>query len=205
MLAIIDYGAGNLRSVQKACQFVGADAQITSDKNKILSADHVILPGVGAFGDCMAQIKKQGIDQCVREVIDKNTPFLGICLGLQLLFESSEETPGSTGLGIFKGSNVKIPKADGLKIPHMGWNSLSFPKESPLFKGIDDGSFVYFVHSYYMQPEDKSIISATCDYSTTLPVALSHNNIYATQFHPEKSGEVGLKILKNFISLGGDL
>lgn len=205
MLAIIDYGAGNLRSVQKACEYIGVDAQITSDKNKILSADHVILPGVGAFGDCMSQIKNLGIDQCVSEVIEKKTPFLGICLGLQLLFESSEESPGVDGLGIFKGGNIKIPGADGLKIPHMGWNSLSFPKESPLFKGIDDGSFVYFVHSYYMQPDDKSIVSATCEYSATLPVALSCGNIHATQFHPEKSGEVGLKILKNFIELGGAL
>ncbi len=204
MLAIIDYGAGNLRSVQKACEAAGAEALITSDKNIILSADHVILPGVGAFGDCMSNIKTQNLDDCVREVVSNGTPFLGICLGLQLLFESSEESPKADGLGIFKGSNVRIPQTYGLKIPHMGWNSLSFPKESPLFKGIDDGSFVYFVHSYYMQPEDKSIISATCEYSATLPVALSRGNVHATQFHPEKSGEIGLKILKNFISIGGD-
>ncbi len=204
MLAIIDYGAGNLRSVQKACEAAGAEALITSDKNLILSADHVILPGVGAFGDCMSNIKTHNLDDCVREVVSNGTPFLGICLGLQLLFESSEESPKADGLSIFKGNNARIPQRDGLKIPHMGWNSLSFPKESPLFDGIADGSFVYFVHSYYMKPHDKSIISATCEYSTTLPVALSHGNVHATQFHPEKSGEVGLKILKNFISLGGE-
>lgn len=202
MLAIIDYGAGNLRSVQKACELIGADAQITSDTEKILSADHVILPGVGAFGDCMSSIRGRGIDKCIYKVVEKGTPFLGICLGLQLLFEGSKESPKVSGLGIFDGEIVKIPESSDLKIPHMGWNSLSFPKASPLFNGIDENSFVYFVHSYYMQPTDKSIISATCEYSATLPVALSQGNIHATQFHPEKSGDVGLKILKNFIEMG---
>ncbi len=204
MIAIIDYGAGNLRSVQKACEFVGANAVITSDKAEILGADRVILPGVGSFGDCMASIRSGGIDTCIFEVLEKKTPFLGICLGLQLLFDESEESPGVKGLGVLKGKIVKIPQNDDLKIPHMGWNSLTFPKSSPIFNGIDEKSFVYFVHSYYMQPEDASIIAAECDYSAKLPVALSTGNIFATQFHPEKSGKIGLKILQNFVSLGGD-
>ncbi len=203
MIAIIDYGAGNLRSVQKACEYIGADAIITSDKNKILSADHVILPGVGAFGDCMSAITNSGLFETIHKVIEKGTPFLGICLGLQLLFEESEETPDTKGLSVFKGKIVKIPEKPGLKIPHMGWNSISFPKQSPLFEGICENSFVYFVHSYYMKPENDDIVCATCDYSENLPVALSFNNVHATQFHPEKSGEVGLKILKNFVSMGG--
>ena len=203
MIAIIDYGAGNLRSVQKACEFIGADAIITSDKNIIKSAERVILPGVGAFGDCMKSIESHDLFDTIHQVCEIGTPFLGICLGLQLLFEESEETPGAKGLGIFKGKNVLIPKKPCLKIPHMGWNSLSFKKESPLFKDIPENSFVYFVHSYYMEPEDKSIISATCNYSEELPVALSKDNVHAVQFHPEKSGETGLKMLSNFIQGGG--
>lgn len=205
MIAIIDYGAGNLRSVQKACEYNGATAVVTSDKDKIKSASRVILPGVGAFGDCMESIKKYDLLDCIRNVCESGTPFLGICLGLQLLFENSEESPNADGLSIFKGKNIKILKKDGLKIPHMGWNSLHIEKNSPLFKGIDDGSFVYFVHSFYMCPEDKSIISATCNYSENLPVALWSGNINAVQFHPEKSGSTGLKMLKNFIDFGGDI
>ena len=205
MIAIIDYGAGNLRSVQKACEYNGASAIITSDKNKIESASRVILPGVGAFGDCMESIKNYNLYDCIHKVCENGTPFLGICLGLQLLFEKSEESPKADGLAIFKGKNIRIPKKDGLKIPHMGWNSLNFEKEVPLFKGVENGSFVYFVHSFYMCPEDKSIISATCNYSENLPVALSYNNINAVQFHPEKSGSTGLKMLKNFIDFGGDI
>ena len=205
MIAIIDYGAGNLRSVQKTCEYNGATAVVTSDKDKIKSASRVILPGVGAFGDCMESIKKNDLLDCIRNVCESGTPFLGICLGLQLLFENSEESPNADGLSIFKGKNIKIPKKDGLKIPHMGWNSLHIEKNSPLFKGIDDGSFVYFVHSFYMCPEDKSIISATCNYSENLPVALWSGNINAVQFHPEKSGSTGLKMLKNFIDFGGDI
>ena len=205
MIAIIDYGAGNLRSVQKACEYNGATAVVTSDRDKIKSASRVILPGVGAFGDCMESIKKYDLYDCIRRVCESGTPFLGICLGLQLLFDESEESPEADGLSIFKGKNIKIPKKDGLKIPHMGWNSLHIEKNSPLFKGIDDGSFVYFVHSFYMCPEDKSIISATCNYSENLPVALWSGNINAVQFHPEKSGNTGLKMLKNFIDFGGDI
>lgn len=203
MIAIIDYGAGNLRSVQKAFEFIGGDAVVTSDKNKILTAERVVLPGVGAFGDCVSALRRDGLDECIYKVTEKGIPFLGICLGLQMLFETSEETPNAEGLGIFKGKNVKIPSRDGFKIPHMGWNSITFPKASPLFDGIEENSFVYFVHSYYMKPEDESIISAVCEYTDSLPVALSQKNIHATQFHPEKSGKVGLKILENFIKTGG--
>lgn len=202
MLAIINYGAGNLRSVQKACEYVGEKAVITDNREEILNADRVILPGVGSFGSCIESIRKANLFDCIRQVTESGTPFLGICLGLQLLFEASDESPDAKGLGILKGRCVKIPQSDGVKIPHIGWNSITFPNPSPLFTGIEDGSFVYFVHSYYMQPNDKSVITAVCDYSASLPVALSRGNIHATQFHPEKSGDVGLKILKNFIDLG---
>lgn len=201
MLAIINYGAGNLRSVQKACEYVGEKAVITDNREEILNADRVILPGVGSFGSCIEAIRKANLFDCIRQVTESGTPFLGICLGLQLLFEASDESPDAKGLGILKGRCVKIPPSDGVKIPHIGWNSITFPNPSPLFTGIEDGSFVYFVHSYYMQPNDKSVITAVCDYSASLPVALSRRNIHATQFHPEKSGDVGLKILKNFIDL----
>ncbi|MBD9010116.1 MAG: imidazole glycerol phosphate synthase subunit HisH [Clostridiales bacterium] len=204
MVAIIDYDAGNIKSVEKAMQLLGQEVKITRDRDEIMSADHVILPGVGAFGDAMEKLHQYGLVEVIHEVTKKGTPFLGICLGLQLLFEASEEDPGESGLGIFKGRCVKIPPADGIKIPHIGWNSITFPNPSPLFRGIDEGSFVYFVHSYYMKPEDKSIITAVCDYSKELPVALSRGNVHATQFHPEKSGKVGLDILKNFIAIGGD-
>lgn len=204
MIAIIDYGAGNLRSVQKACEYIGSSAVITSDRNEILNADHVILPGVGSFGDCMASLRSGKLDECIYEVIEKKIPFLGICLGMQLLFEESEESPNVNGLGILKGKIVKIPPKENIKIPHIGWNSLTFPKSSPLFDGIDENSFVYFVHSYYMQPDDKSIIAAECEYSEVLPVALSCGNILATQFHPEKSGKTGLKILKSFADFEGE-
>lgn len=201
MAVIINYGAGNLRSVQKACEFIGTDAKISSDAADILSADRVILPGVGAFGDCMAALNASGLADPIRTIIDKGVPFLGICLGLQLLFEQSEESPNAQGLGIFKGKCVRIPSKEGYKIPHIGWNSIGFSKESPLFDGIDDGAYVYFVHSYYMQPEDKSIITAVCDYSARMPVALQKGSAFAVQFHPEKSGDTGLKILKNFIGI----
>lgn len=204
MPVIINYGAGNLLSVKKACEFIGENAVISSDPEEILAADKVILPGVGAFGDCMSALSKAGLTDVIRKTADKGTPFLGICLGLQLLFEESEESPGVKGLGLFKGRCVKIPKAEGLKIPHIGWNSLSFPKPSPLFEGIDEGAYVYFVHSYYMQPEDPSIVTAFCNYSAQMPVALSCGNVHAVQFHPEKSGDTGLKILKNFLNTERD-
>ncbi len=203
MIAIIDYGAGNLRSVQKACEVLGAETIITSDPEEILKAGQVILPGVGAFGDCMHSLDSIGLTDIVRKAATSGKPFLGICLGMQLLFESSEESPGIKGLGIFPGKIVKIPKQEGYKIPHMGWNSLTFTKESPLFEGLSPEPFVYFVHSFYAEPQDSSIVAATTHYCGDLTVSISHNNIFATQFHPEKSGDVGLKILENFIRMGG--
>ena len=201
MISIIDYGAGNLRSVQKAFEFLGYSAEVTSDKEKILSADKVILPGVGAFGDCMRNLNSYDVTDCIHKVIENKTPFLGICLGLQLLFEKSEESEGATGLSVFEGDIIEIPKCEGLKIPHIGWNSIEYNKECPIFKGLPENPFVYFVHSYYMNPKNKSIISAKTEYGAKLPIALWSENTFATQFHPEKSGDIGLTILKNFAEL----
>lgn len=201
MIAIIDYGAGNLRSVAKALESLGFNTKITSSVSDILSADKVILPGVGAFGDCMKAINNANLSECIHQVVNNKIDFLGICLGLQLLFESSEESPDTAGLSIFKGGNIRIEKKDCLKIPHMGWNSISYSRDCPVFHGIGDEPYVYFVHSYHMKPIDKSIVSATTEYGTEFPIALHKDNIYATQFHPEKSGDIGLKILKNFANL----
>lgn len=197
MIAIVDYGAGNLHSVKNALDYIGTESEITSSAEKILGADAVILPGVGAFGDCMKSLDESGLTEVVKKAAVSGKPFLGICLGLQLMFEESEEAPGVKGLGIFKGKVVKIPDC-GLKIPHMGWNSIKLEKESKLF---NDNSFVYFVHSYYIQPEDKSIVSASAEYGTKLDVAVERGNVFASQFHPEKSGDEGMKILKRFVSL----
>lgn len=199
MIAIIDYGAGNLRSVQKAFEYIGADAIVTSDKKDILTADRVVLPGVGAFGDCVEALRKDGLDECIYEVTDKGTPFLGICLGLQMLFETSEETPEATGLGIFKGKNIRIPDSPGLKIPHMGWNSIELCKESKI---LENNSFVYFVHSYYLNTDEENLVSAYTEYGERLAIAVERDNVFATQFHPEKSGDVGMEILRKFIALG---
>ena len=204
MIAIIDYGAGNLRSVQKAFEAVGAEAAVTADRAEIDAADGVVLPGVGAFGDCMRSIQSSGLEETVKAVVKRQSPFVGICLGLQLLFEESEETPGVSGLGLFAGKIVRIPAGDGLKIPHMGWNSLCMQKNSRLLHGLPEAPFVYFVHSYYMQPADTSIVSATTQYGAELPVALEDGNVFATQFHPEKSGDIGLQILKNFANFVTD-
>lgn len=201
MISIIDYGAGNLRSVQKALEFLGCDAEITSNKADILSADKVILPGVGAFGDCMKNLSGYDLTECIHTIIAEKTPFLGICLGLQLLFEKSEESEGAKGLGIFEGDIIKIPKTGDLKIPHMGWNSIEYNPQCPIFKGLPENPFVYFVHSFYMNPCDKAIISAETEYGTKLPVALWSENVFATQFHPEKSGDIGLEILRNFAAI----
>ncbi|MBR3769118.1 MAG: imidazole glycerol phosphate synthase subunit HisH [Lachnospiraceae bacterium] len=201
MIAIIDYDAGNLKSVEKALVSLGEETIITRDFSEILGADKVILPGVGAFGDAMAQLKKYELDKVVHEVVAKETPLLGICLGLQLMFESSEETPGVEGLHILDGHIHRIPDAEGIKIPHIGWNSLEFPKESRLFKGIADLAYVYFVHSYYLRAANESIVAATTEYSTHIHAAVEQGNIFACQFHPEKSSTVGLQILKNFASL----
>ena len=201
MIAIIDYDAGNIRSVEKAVEALGEKTEVTRDRNKILAADKVILPGVGAFGDAMSKLKEYDLADTIHEVVDKNTPFLGICLGLQLMFESSDETPGVEGLGILPGKILRIPDCDGLKIPHMGWNSLDIKPDQPLFAGIPDQSYVYFVHSYYLKAANEADVAATTEYSTHIHASVAHNNIFACQFHPEKSGSVGLKILKNFIEL----
>jgi glutamine amidotransferase len=201
MIAIIDYGAGNIKSVEKALLFLGQDVVITSDKEQILGADKVILPGVGAFGDAMDNLRKSGLDQVIHQVVEKQIPFIGICLGLQLLFESSDEAPGVPGLGVLEGEILRIPDQAGLKIPHMGWNSLQLENNGRLFKGVDQQSYVYFVHSYYLKAKDKSMVKASTQYSTHIHASVEKNNVFACQFHPEKSGDVGLQILKNFVEL----
>ena len=202
MIAIIDYGAGNLHSVKNALDFLGAESKITGSASKILSADKVILPGVGAFGSAMNALTASGLNEVIFEVADKCTPLLGICLGLQqLMFEKSEEAPDVKGLGLFKGTIVKIPDR-GLKIPHMGWNSIEVVKDSRILNNIGENPFVYFVHSYYLNASDESVVSAYTNYGERLGIAVEKDNVFATQFHPEKSGETGMKILKNFINLG---
>lgn len=201
MIAIIDYGAGNIQSVYKALEYIGCDAFITNDKNKILKADGAVLPGVGSFGDTMDTMNSYGIKDTVIDFINSKKPFLGICLGLQLLFPYSEESPNAKGLGVFDGTIKKIPSGDGLKIPHIGWNSLEIKKENGLFKGIDKNSYVYFVHSYFLDAKDKKIVSAQTEYGVKIDAAIEKDNVFATQFHPEKSGETGLKILKNFADI----
>lgn len=201
MIAIIDYDAGNIKSVEKVLQHLGQEAVITKDRDVILSSDKVILPGVGSFGDAMGKLRKYKLDQVIYDVVDKKIPFLGICLGLQLLFESSEETPGVTGLGLLKGKILRIPDCDGLKIPHMGWNSIEIKEGSRLFTGIPNQSYVYFVHSYYLKAEEEADVAASTHYSVDIHASVEHDNIFACQFHPEKSSEVGLKILQNFVSL----
>ena len=202
MIAVIDYDAGNLKSVEKALQHLGEEVVITRNHDEIVKADKVILPGVGAFGDAMEKLHYYQLVDTIKKVVAKNTPLLGICLGLQLLFERSDETDGVEGLSILKGEIVRIPNKDGLKIPHIGWNSLHFTKDSKLFKGLDQESYVYFVHSYYLKAECADDVIATTEYSTSLDVAVEKENVYACQFHPEKSGEVGLMILKNFANIG---
>ena len=201
MIAIIDYDAGNIKSVEKALNYLGQETVITRDRDEILRADKVILPGVGAFGDAMGKIRQYGLEPVIHEVIEKGTPFLGICLGLQLLFERSEETPGVSGLGVLKGEILRIPDAPGLKIPHMGWNSLKFPNRGRLFRGISDESYVYFVHSYYLKAEDEKIVTATAEYGTKIQASVEKGQIFACQFHPEKSSDVGIQILNNFVEL----
>ncbi len=200
MIAIIDYDAGNIRSVEKALQALGEDVIVTRDKEQILNADRVILPGVGAFGDAMEKIRGYELEDVIKKVIAKKTPFLGICLGLQLMFEESEESAGVKGLGILKGKIVRIPDAPGLKVPHIGWNSLAYPKQGRLYQGIPENSYVYFVHSYYLKAEE-DVVVATTEYGTEIHASVEKDNVFACQFHPEKSSDVGLTILKNFISI----
>ncbi len=200
MIAIIDYDAGNLKSVEKALQHLGVEAKITSDAEEILGADKIILPGVGAFGDAMEKLNTRGLSEVIREAVKRKIPLLGICLGLQLLFEASEESEGVDGLSVLKGKIIRIPDKEGFKVPHIGWNSLKINPESKLFAGIPEDSYVYFVHSYYLAAEEP-IVAATTDYVVNIHAAVEKEHIFACQFHPEKSGDIGLKLLKNFAEL----
>ena len=201
MVAIIDYDAGNLNSVKKALEYIGAKVCVTRDEKTILSAEHVVLPGVGAFGVAMEQLVKYGLDEVARQVAQKGIPLLGICLGLQLLFGSSEESEGVAGLSLLDGEVLRIPEAQGLKIPHIGWNSLELSGDGRLFRGIEDGAYVYFVHSYYLRAREESIVKASTEYGCRIHASVERDNVFACQFHPEKSGEVGLKILENFLKV----
>lgn len=201
MIAIIDYGAGNIQSVSKALAHIGADCFVTRDHDKILQADGAVLPGVGSFGDTVDSLNAYGIKDTAVEFIKSGKPFFGICLGLQLLFPHSDESPDAEGLGVFDGTISRIPNGDGLKIPHMGWNSLDICKQGRLFKGIDNGAYVYFVHSYFLNAADRNIVAAQTEYGVKIDAAIESGNVFATQFHPEKSGDTGLKILKNFVEI----
>lgn len=202
MIAIVDYDAGNIKSVEKALRFIGAEALVTGDSEIIRKADKVIVPGVGAFEDAMGKMEHHGLPEVLRDVAGKGTPILGICLGLQLFFERSDESEHDVpGLGLLSGEIVRFPERDGYKIPHMGWNSIEINPKSRLLRGIPNHSYVYFVHSYYLKAKYKEDVAATTDYIVDVHAAAEHENIFATQFHPEKSGEVGLQILKNFVSI----
>ena len=202
MIGVIDYGAGNLQSVFKALRFIGSECKIVDSKEELFRCDGAILPGVGSFADAMDCMKKSGLVDAIKEYANGGSPFLGICLGLQLLFPKSGESPSAKGLSLLDGDITKIPNADGsLKIPHMGWNSISIKKHDGIFKNIPDESYVYFVHSYYLTAYDESIVAATTDYGTKIDAAVERGNIIATQFHPEKSGKIGLKMLENFVSM----
>ncbi len=201
MIAIIDYDAGNIKSVEKAFQFLGEETILSRDRDEILSADKVVLPGEGSFGEAMTKLKDYHLVNTIYDVVDNKTPFLGICLGLQLLFESSDETTGMKGLGILPGEIVKIPDKPGFKIPHIGWNSLELVNNGRLFEGIDEQSYVYFVHSYYLKAREEQIVKAKTDYVADIHASVEKDNVFACQFHPEKSGDVGLKILKNFAGI----
>ena len=201
MIGIIDYDAGNIKSVEKALAYLGEETVVSRDPEVLTKADKVILPGVGSFGEAMENLHKYDLVPVIKDMINEGTPFLGICLGLQLLFESSEETPGVEGLGILKGKILRIPPSPGLKIPHMGWNSLHLQNNGRLFRDIPEDTHVYFVHSYYLQTEDPEIVKAVTEYSTTIHASVEKENVFACQFHPEKSSRYGLKILENFAKL----
>lgn len=201
MIAIIDYDAGNLKSVEKALISLNEEVIVSRDSSEIKQADKVILPGVGSFGDAMNNLDHFGLVDTIKDVTSKGTPFLGICLGLQLLFKSSEETPGAEGLDILPGKILRIPPCEGLKIPHMGWNSLDVTAGAKLFEGLEKNPYVYFVHSYYLKAEDEAIVAASTEYSTHIHASVERGNVFGCQFHPEKSSRVGLHILKNFAGL----
>ena len=201
MIAIIDYDAGNLKSVEKALKSLGQETIVSRDSSVIKAADKVILPGVGSFGDAMNNLDHFNLVDTIKDIAEGGKPFLGICLGLQLLFERSDETPGAEGLSILPGEILRIPPSDGLKIPQMGWNSINIKDNARLFNGVPDNSYVYFVHSYYLKASDEDIVAATTEYSTHIHASVEKNNIFACQFHPEKSSDIGLRILNNFANL----
>ena len=201
MIAVIDYDAGNRKSVEKALLSLGQETLVTRDRQELLGADKVILPGVGNFGDAMGKLRAYGLEPVIQEIAKRRIPFLGICLGLQLLFEESEEAPGVPGLGILKGKILRIPAEEGLKIPHIGWNSLELQNKGKLFEGLEEEPYVYFVHSYYLKAEDESIVKAVTEYGTRIHASVEQDNVFACQFHPEKSSSTGLQILKNFADL----
>jgi len=198
VIAILDYGMGNLRSVEKALQKVGAQTLVTSEPEKVLIAEGLVLPGVGAFKDCMRNLKEYGLIDALYQFIQSGRPFLGICLGLQLLFSESTEFGLYKGLDIIKGKVVRFPQGSTVKVPHMGWNTVKIEKEVPFLQDIEDESYFYFVHTYYVIPEDESIVATTTNYGVKFVSSICHNNIFACQFHPEKSQELGLKILRRF-------
>ena len=206
MIAVIDYNMGNVRSVEKGFQRIGMDAIVTRDPGVIRDATHVVLPGVGAFRDCMDNLERFGLIDVIRDGIESGKPFLGICLGLQVLFEESHEFGIHRGLSIIKGKVVRFPsdmEVDGerLKVPHMGWNQINIKKPSPLLTGIDDGTYFYFVHSYYCVPDEDEVVITTSSYGVEFVSTISRDNIFACQFHPEKSQKVGLRLLKNFAGM----
>ena len=201
MVAIIDYDAGNIKSVENAVRFLGHEVTVTSKAEEILCADHIILPGVGAFGDAMKRLSGAGLEETIRQAVDREIPFLGICLGLQLIFEESEESPGVKGLSLLPGRIRRIPEGDGRKVPQIGWNDLSFPRSSRLFAGIPEGSYVYFVHSYYLEAGDPADVAARTEYGVSIDAAVEHGKLFACQFHPEKSEQIGMQILENFLNL----
>lgn len=202
MIGIIDYDAGNIRSVEKALSYLGEKTVVSRNPETLKNADKVILPGVGSFGQAMGNLHRYELVPVIQDMIKEGKPFLGICLGLQLLFESSEESPGVEGLGILKGKILKIPSSPGLKIPHMGWNSLQLQNNGRLFRNIPQDTYVYFVHSYYLQAQEPEIVKAVTGYGTEIHASVEKDNVFACQFHPEKSGKYGLEILKNFAELG---
>lgn len=201
MIAIIDYDAGNIKSVEKALQYLGEDTAITRNGDEILAADGVILPGVGAFGDAMGKLEDYGLVPVIHKCAERGIPFLGICLGLQLMFDGSEESPGVEGLHLLEGMIRRIPGDKGLKVPHIGWNNLHFPRRSRLMEGLSEDTYVYFVHSYYLQAEREEVVAASAEYGVTIHAAVEQGNLFACQFHPEKSSEAGLQILQNFIRI----